>query len=187
MTGDGGRWRSMAVDFHHMHPSGHDGAMKIVLVIIGIVALDLVAIAVIMRFLKHPADRWHVDPMTAPTPATPNSYRLAPDGAPAGTDGVAPTFAVSAASLAGTFDRVARAEARVEIVAGSTEERHVTYVQRSAVFAFPDYVSVAFRDLDDGRSTLAVFSRARIGKSDLGVNKKRVDRWLARVAQQLES
>ena len=54
----------------------------------------------------------------------------------------------------------------------------VTYVQTSALFAFPDYISVKFIEIDANTSTLAVFSRSRLGKNDLGVNKKRVTAWL---------
>jgi uncharacterized protein (DUF1499 family) len=44
---------------------------------------------------------------------------------------------------------------------------------------FPDYVSVRFLDLGDGETGVAVYSRARYGQSDLGVNRARVENWLA--------
>ena len=69
-------------------------------------------------------------------------------------------------------------DARVEVIAGSAAAGFVTYVQRSQLFGFPDFISVKFIDLPSGGSTIAVFSRARDGKSDLDVNKKRVTRWV---------
>jgi uncharacterized protein (DUF1499 family) len=57
----------------------------------------------------------------------------------------------------------------------------MTYVQRSRFWGFPDYVSVRAVDLGDGSSALAIFSRSRYGASDLGVNRARVDAWLARL------
>ncbi len=69
----------------------------------------------------------------------------------------------------------------VDVIGGSPSEAFVTYVQTSGLFGFPDYVSVRFIELDAGRSTLAVFSRSRLGQSDLGVNKKRVERWLGAI------
>lgn len=159
--------------------------MVIFLVIVGVIVLDVLTVAVLMRLLKHPADKWHVDPLTAPKPSTPNSYRAAPSGTDVDADIVSPDFDVSTELLAEVFDRVARADRNVELVGGSTADGHATYVQRSTVFAFPDYISVKILDAGGGRSSLAVFSRSRIGKSDLGVNEKRVDRWLDELAEQL--
>ena len=91
-------------------------------------------------------------------------------------------FPVPVAELAAAFDGVALGDDRVEVLAGAASDGFVTYVQRSAFFAFPDYVSVRFLEADDGASTLAVFSRSRYGKSDLGVNEKRVKKWLEQLA-----
>ena len=86
-----------------------------------------------------------------------------------------------AAQLAADFDRVALGADRVEVVAGAAAEGFVTYVQRSFLFAFPDYITVRFLEVDDQRSTIALLSRARYGKSDLGVNEKRITNWLAQL------
>ena len=145
------------------------------LLLIGVLAVG--ASLVIRRASDDPA-QWHLDPLTAPTPSTPNSYRVAPAGESIDRDADAPTFSVSVADLATAFDTVARGDDRVEVLAGSASDGFVTYVQRSAFFAFPDYVSVRFIEVEGGGSTLAVFSRSRYGKSDLGVNEKRVVRWL---------
>lgn len=133
----------------------------------------------IRRQSDDPAE-WHLDPLTAPTPSTPNSYRVAPAGADIDRDVDAPVFSVPVVELASAFDAVALGEDRVEILAGTAADGFVTYIQRSAFFAFPDYVSVRFMEVGAG-STLAVFSRSRYGKSDLGVNEKRVTKWLEQV------
>ena len=148
------------------------------LLVIGVLAAG--ASIAIRRASDDPA-QWHLDPLTAPTPSTPNSYRVAPSGERIDRDADAPTFSVPVADLAATFDAVALGDDRVEVLAGSASDGFVTYVQRSAFFAFPDYVSVRFIEADGGGSTLAVFSRSRYGQSDLGVNKKRVTRWLDEV------
>ena len=54
-------------------------------------------------------------------------------------------------------------------------------MQTSSLFGFPDYVSVKFIEIDAANSTLAIFSRSRLGQSDLGVNKKRVEAWLGQL------
>ena len=152
--------------------------------LLGIGVLAAGASIGIRRASDDPAE-WHLDPLTAPTPSTPNSYRIAPVGESIDRDADAPTFSVSVADLADAFDAVALGDDRVEVLAGSASDGFVTYVQRSAFFAFPDYVSVRFIEADGGGSTLAVFSRSRYGKSDLGVNKKRVTRWLEQLGRTL--
>ena len=64
------------------------------------------------------------------------------------------------------------------VLAGSVEEGMVTYITRSAVFGFPDYTTVRQRG-----DELEIYGRLRMGYSDLGVNGKRIDRWLALLRQ----
>jgi len=163
---------------------GYRRPMALVLVLIPVIiaALAVGGAIAIRRQSDNPAD-WHLDPLTAPTPSTPNSYRVAPAGESIDRDADAPTFSVSVAELAAAFDTVALGDDRVDVLAGSAPDGFVTYVQRSAFFAFPDYVSVRFIEADGGGSTLAVFSRSRYGKGDLGVNGKRVVRWLEPLGQ----
>ncbi len=155
-----------------------------------IIAIVLLVAAVVLglmaytRTLDHDVAQWHVDPLVAPKPSTPNSYRIGPEET-VEFDAIAPVFDVPASELGATFDDVATQDDSVEIVAGSAEDGWVTYVQRSALFAFPDYISVRFIDVEGDRSTLAVFSRSRIGRSDLGVNKKRVIDWMSEVESAL--
>lgn len=156
--------------------------MIFVLIPVVLVAVLAAGLAAFTRTADVNADDWHVDPTTAPPTGNPNWYRLTPDSAPADRDaerdGSAPVFEVDAAALSAAFDAVALGDARVEVIAGSAADGFVTYMQRSALFGFPDFVSVKFVDVPGG-SSLAIFSRARDGKSDLGVNEKRVTRWVA--------
>ena len=148
-----------------------------------IIALIVVLFGGLMaysRSLSHDVATWHVDPLSAPKPSSPNSYRVGPDGTTE-PDAAAPEFSIDAAALGAAFDTVAMNENAVERLAGSPGEGWATYVQRSTLFGFPDYISVRFIDLDNGGSTLAVFSRSRLGQSDLGVNKKRVEDWLSKL------
>ncbi|MCV6584088.1 MAG: DUF1499 domain-containing protein [Marinibacterium sp.] len=72
------------------------------------------------------------------------------------------------------LDQVILATPRTQRLAGGAEGGHVTYVTRSKLFGFPDYTTFELRD-----GTLMVFGRLRFGRSDLGVNRKRVDGWLS--------
>lgn len=119
------------------------------------------------------AARWHVDPLTAPKPRTPNAYRMMPPS----EGGKAPVFDMDARALAAAFDAVVMAEHRTKRIAGSPEMGHVTYVQRSKRMRYPDYISVKFIDQGDGKSSFAAFSRSRYGYGDRGVNRRRLQRW----------
>ena len=74
------------------------------------------------------------------------------------------------------FDRVAQAAPRVSVLAGSVEAGHITYVARSKLVRFPDYVSVK----QDG-ADLVILSRLRFGFGDAAVNRRRLDAWLERL------
>jgi uncharacterized protein (DUF1499 family) len=94
-------------------------------------------------------------------------------------DAEAPVYPVDAATLAAAFDAHVMIQPRTTRLAGGPDELWVTYVQRSRVFGFPDYVSVRVFDLPEGGATIAIYSRARFGTSDLGVNFARVQDWVA--------
>jgi uncharacterized protein (DUF1499 family) len=59
------------------------------------------------------------------------------------------------------------------------------YIQRSERLGFPDTIVVRFIDRPEGQSTLAIYSRSQFGESDFGVNKARIERWLAKLAAQV--
>lgn len=156
--------------------------MRILLILLAAVVVLIVVAIIAIRSMGHDAARWHVDPLTAPTPSSPNSYRVGPANGEIDVDAVAPIYAVDSDTLGMRFDAMVRSRSRTEVVDGSAADGWVTYVQRSALFGFPDYVSVRFIDLPDvdgvEQSTIAIFSRSRLGESDLGVNEKRVNGWL---------
>jgi uncharacterized protein (DUF1499 family) len=151
-------------------------------ILFGVVLAGLVGSIGFVRSLGHDAGQWHVDPRTAPDPSTPNWYRMSPDG-----ENTAPVFSVSPADLSDAFDRMVSKQPRTELLQDDRSSGGpVTWVQRSALFGFPDYVSVQFLPAGDGTgSTLAIFSRARLGQSDLGVNEKRVTAWLSALEAEL--
>ena len=72
-----------------------------------------------------------------------------------------------------TLNQVAQSAPRSTRLAGAVEDGHVTYVVRSLVFGFPDYVTV-WTD----KETIVLYSRLRFGGSDMGVNKKRLETWI---------
>jgi uncharacterized protein (DUF1499 family) len=65
----------------------------------------------------------------------------------------------------------------VSVTANESTARFV-YIEHSALFRFPDIVTVEFVPLGPDRSSVAIFSRSRYGKYDFAKNRKRVERWL---------
>lgn len=59
---------------------------------------------------------------------------------------------------------------RTELIAGGVGEGRLTYITRSRIFGFPDYTTI---EQDD--SVIKLYGRLRFGKSDMGVNGKRLD------------
>lgn len=119
--------------------------------------------------------------------ASPNQYLVAPQGfCPlAKPHRIAPVIKVSAANLREAFLGIAKAEARVTSGASDKALDQHDLVQRSALLGFADDVTVRFVALSPTTSTLAIYSRSRMGWSDMGVNRKRIDLWLAKLAAKL--
>ncbi len=139
---------------------------------------------VVINTSSHDPARWHVDPATARPGANPNEYLAAPRGdtaAPA--DAQTRLYPESPRALLARFDAIARAQTRTRVVAGDLDSLMITYVQRSRVFGFPDYLTVKAVAVDsnagEGGAGLIIWSRARYGRSDFGVNRARVEAWLA--------
>lgn len=65
---------------------------------------------------------------------------------------------------------------RTTVLAGSVDAGMMTFVTRSKLWGFPDYTTVQ----QDG-DLMKIYGRLRFGRSDLGVNKARVDAWLDRM------
>lgn len=142
-------------------------------------AAALLAFGAWVRLAPSDPAVWHVDPLSEPGTGKPNAYRVLPEGmGPVHADAASPVYPVDAATLAAEFDQYALSKPRTSRLAGQPDALWVTYVQRSRAFGFPDYVSVRFFDLPGGGATLAIYSRARFGTSDLGVNRERVEGWV---------
>lgn len=133
--------------------------MKWALWTVGGLALIAVGIAVAARVAPSDPQDWHQMP-EAVTDRDLEGGAMRVVGA--GEDGLS------------RLDAIIRAEDRTEVLAGSVDEGMITYVTRSRVFGFPDYVTIRRAD-----KQIEIYSRLRFGKSDMGVNAQRLDRWLA--------
>jgi uncharacterized protein (DUF1499 family) len=145
--------------------------VKTVGVILGLGLLALLGVAIWVRLAPSAPADWHVDPASVAERGPRNSFLVAPGG------DAAPLFLpVPPEEAARRLDAIALATPRTTRLAG--EGVFATYLTRSALFGFPDYTSVLVRPAPGG-SELLVFARSRFGDGDMGVNRKRVEAWLA--------
>jgi uncharacterized protein (DUF1499 family) len=89
-----------------------------------------------------------------------------------------PRFDVPVEVLREAAVAVAAREPRCTLLNLEREARQAEFEQKSRLFGFPDRVVVEFVDLGEGGSTVAIYSRSLTGHYDMGVNRKRVERWL---------
>ncbi|MGR3525981.1 MAG: DUF1499 domain-containing protein [Paracoccaceae bacterium] len=75
------------------------------------------------------------------------------------------------------LDRIIRATPRTTLLAGSPESGMVTYITRSRLWGFPDFTTVEARP-----GAIVIHGRLRFGSSDMGVNRVRVEGWVAALA-----
>lgn len=143
------------------------------------IAMVLIGLAAYARVVQIDPETYHVDPETAPTPKVPGHILLRP-----GSTSEAPIFLMKAEDLAAKLNTVIQATPRTRVLAGGLDQGYASFVTRSAIFSFPDIANVKVIDLGEGKSTVAILSRLRIGQMDFGVNEARVKSWLAQLAAQ---
>lgn len=136
--------------------------MVFFLLFLGLLAVAGVGVVGYVRYAPSDAARWHVDPVTAVDPTTPNFARV---------DRV---VAMPPGAVAEGIAARARAEG-AERLAG--DDGFATWIARTPRMRFPDYVSI--RLIPEGQGTrIVAFSRSRFGVGDHGVNRARLQRWL---------
>ena len=146
-----------------------------------IILLILVAGAIAtVRILVRTATTDFVDFNELKRSATPNDALACPPGlCSAKADLLIAPVALSATELAAKIKQLPETELRTVIVGANEDEHRYVLVQRSALFNFPDTINIAIQPLDASHAAIAIYSRSRYGKGDLGVNMKRLQRWLA--------
>ena len=116
--------------------------------------------------------------------STPNDALVCPERVcqKATADILAPIFPVPAGELQRKVGLVALSEPRTEELACPADtdcSKQSAFVQYSALFMWPDVIDVRVLDAGASASTLVIYSRSVFGYTDLGVNRVRVERWLA--------
>lgn len=117
---------------------------------------------------------------------TPNQYLICPSNL-CGTQAhaISPVFDVSVDQLRNAWQDIVSVQPRVELLAEHEGELQLDFVQRSARFRFPDIITVRFIPVSASQSTIAIYSRSIYGRSDLGVNRERIEAWLSLLRERL--
>lgn len=141
----------------------------------GLAALVLLGVAGLMAYVRLAPDdlaRWHV----ALLPLAGEAEAAAPgvSDVPGGSVGFVPSSAPGA--VLQRLVEVAAATPRVWVLAGDVGQGRITWVARSLVWGFPDYITAEVT-----AGGVRLWSRQRYGSRDQGVNVVRLADWLARL------
>lgn len=88
-----------------------------------------------------------------------------------------PVYRTTPRLLLDAFERALSGEPRLYRLRSGYGGRQIELVQRSRLLRFQDLITVEFVPLDPVRASLAIWSRARLGLYDFGVNHARLRRW----------
>ena len=165
-----------------------------------VIALLAIAAAVAYALLeKHPVygvyygiakrtgsrlDIGPVDWATLTRHDTPNDALICPAGhcPRARADEEPKVYPLAPADLLARVKRVALAEPDTkELPDASDLARDARFVQYTRLMRYPDTIDVDIIPAGEGRATLALYSRSLVGRKDFGVNRARLQRWLAAV------
>lgn len=121
-----------------------------------------------------------IDFNTLKRPTKPNTYLVAPDGLLENSqaDAAAPNYDKSATELFTQLIDIVKSEPAWSALAMDEDNLSLRFVATVPVFGFKDDVDIVVLPSGEG-STLAIYSRSRVGYSDFGVNRKRVQKILA--------
>jgi uncharacterized protein (DUF1499 family) len=114
--------------------------------------------------------------------ATPNDALACPPGLcpQAKPDIDVPIYPVPATRLRAIIAEAAACEPNTVLIHSTqTQDR---FLVRTRFMRFPDTVVAHVFARGEGRSTVALYSRSQIGRSDFGVNLRRLKRWLERIS-----
>ncbi|MGQ9366486.1 DUF1499 domain-containing protein [Azospirillum sp. ST 5-10] len=128
-----------------------------------------------------------VDFATLVPPDDPTHHLVCPPGLCRGGAAASPVFAAPAPVQRAAWMRLLERSGARWLDRGSPERADGTLEAevRTPWLRFPDVVTIRPVPLEGGRSTVAVYSRSLYGRGDFGTNRRRVDGWLATLADEL--
>lgn len=125
-----------------------------------------------------------IDFKTLERPKSPNTYLLAPQGfcEQAELDQSSPQYAAKPDAVFDACRSVIEAHKSWRLVASDADSGQIRFLSVSPLMRYKDDIDIAI--IGGGETTeLAVYSRSRVGYSDLGANAKRVGMLLEALTQ----
>lgn len=116
-------------------------------------------------------------------PPKPNTCLVAPENhcLAAEPDFEPPVLAMTGRGLFSKLNEIIAAERSWGKVQSDPETLRIKFVATTGLMRFKDDVDVEVIPVAEGKATLAIYSRSRVGYSDLGANRKRVSDLIGRV------
>lgn len=140
------------------------------------IAIVLFAILYLcLRFWPIDKDQWHVDPADTSEQRRFGVHLTGPD---------APRLSGDAATVLDAVLEFAKKSDRISLLDGSVGEGMITFLVRSPMLGYRDYVTFKAVTQDDV-SKLAIHARPGMNVYDWGSNAKLLDEWLAQTQQSL--
>jgi len=116
-------------------------------------------------------------------PAKPNTCLVAPDDycLAAQTDFVPPVLEMTGRGLHSKLSELIASNRRFGRIETDADQLRIKFVATTGLMRFKDDVDVEIIPLDNGKTTFAIYSRSRVGYSDLGANRKRVEKLISQL------
>lgn len=120
---------------------------------------------------------------TLQRPAKPNTYLLAPGAQCLASepDAEPPLFDMTPRGLFSKLSELVAATKSWTIVASDAEVQRIKFIAVTPLLRFKDDIDIAVFPVGESQSTLGIYSRSRVGYSDLGANKKRVQQIMSQL------
>lgn len=119
--------------------------------------------------------------MAQAAPSGPHTAIAAPAGTSPAPDITTRRYPLPAARLFTAITAVAATEPRTAPLTAYPARLEASFVSRSRVFGFPDVVLLQVIPQGEAASALTLHSSSLYGYSDFGVNRRRLEHWLARL------
>jgi len=109
-------------------------------------------------------------------PSKPNTCLVAPADhcLAAEPDFSPPHLNMSGRGLFSNLNEIIAAERQFGKLQADAEKLRLKFVATTGLMRFKDDVDIEVIPLEDGKATFAIYSRSRVGYSDMGANQKRV-------------
>ncbi len=122
-----------------------------------------------------------VDWATLARHPTPNDALVCPPShcPHAKVDREPPVYRLEPSALLARLREIVRADANTaELSCGTDCGERARFIQYTRLMHYPDTIDIAVFPTTGG-STFAIYSRSLVGRGDFGVNRARIERWLA--------